>query len=281
MFVANLFNDPWEQRFWRLTEYYLYEYGSTSVTSTRPSPLVPSYELLLDGKTFEQVQLERTIRRDIKSNSSASLAYCIDSYIALKQIDRAIQLLLDSDPSDDAYALNCIKACLISSMQKQSNETSKNTVTKLVATNLIANGKVDEGVQLLCTIDLCTEACRYLQDHNQWERSIWLAKLRLKSNSNEYIDVMRRWSEHVRLHSQTSKMTSALILISSGQFRRAIEILHGQGATELAMRLFVCCKQFGIDDETIGQRLFDDYIELMQSFGFSSIANDYRTTVVV
>jgi len=166
-------------------------------------------------------------------------------------------------------------------MQKQSIETSKNTVTKLVATNLIANGKVDEGVQLLCTIDLCTEACRYLQDHNQWERSIWLAKLRLKSNSNEYIEVIKRWSEYIRLNSQTLKMNSALILISSGQFRRAIEVLHIQGATELAIRLFICCKQFGIDDGTIGQKLFDDYIDLMQSFGFTSIANDYRTTVVV
>ena len=146
-------------------------------------------------------------------------------------------------------------------MQQQTNETSKNTVTKLVATNLIANGKVEEGVQLLCTIDLCAEACRYLQDHNQWERSIWLAKLRLKPNSNEYIDVIKRWSEYIRLYSQTSKLNSVLILISAGQFRRAIEILHNQGATELAIRLFVCCKQFGIDDGTIGQKLFDDYID--------------------
>ncbi len=282
LFVASLFNDPWEQRFWRLTEYYLYQYSSLGENSSRPSSLLPSYELLLDCQTFEQLQLERTIRRDIKCTSSTnSLSFCIDSYIALKQIDRAVQLLLDTDPNDDIYALNSIKACLISSMQKQSTDASRNTVIKLVATNLIANGKVDEGAQLLCIIDLCSEACRYLQDHNQWERSVWLAKLRLKSNSNEYLDVIKRWSEHVRLNSPTSKMNSALILISSGQFRRAIEILHSQGATELAIRLFACCKQFGIDDGTIGQKLFDDYIDLMQSFGFTSIANDYRTTVVV
>ena len=76
-------------------------------------------------------------------------------------------------------------------------------------------------------------------------------------------------------------MTAAMILISSGQFRRAIEILHQQGASELAIRLFLCCKQFRIDDDTLGQKLFDDYIDLMKSFGLSSIANDYRTTVVV
>lgn len=230
------------------------------------------------------MHLERTVRRDIKCSStptSTTLSHCIDAYIALRQSDRAVQLLLDTDPNDDAYALNCIKACLISTMQKQSNETSKNTVTKLVATNLIANGKVDEGVQLLCTIDLCAEACRYLQDHNQWEHSISLAKLRLKPNSPEHVDALKRWSEHIRVHSGTSKLSAALVLISAGQFRRAIEVLHSQGATELAIRLFVCCKQFGIDDGTIGQKLFDEYIDLMQSFGFLSIANDYRTTVVV
>jgi WD repeat-containing protein 11 len=282
LFVAKLFNDAWEQRFWRLTEYYLYQYGTSTVDrSLRSTTLLPSYDLLLDNQTFEQVQLERTIRRDIKSSSPNSLAYCIDSYIGLQQIDRAVQLLLDTDPVDDAYALNCVKACLISSMQKQTDETSKNTVTKLVATNLIANGKVDEGVQLLCTINLCAEACRYLQDHHQWERSIWLAKLRLKSTSTEYIDLTKRWSEHVRLHSLTSKMHAAMILISTGQFRRAIDILHGQGATELAIRLFICCKEFSIDDGTIGKKLFDDYIDLMQSYGFNSIADDYRTTVVV
>lgn len=279
VFIANLFNDSWERRFWRLTEYYLRLSSSSTVNL---SPLSSSYDLLLDKNAFEQVQLDRTIRRDIKSSSSSSLSHCIDSYIALQQIDRAVQLLLDSDPNDESYALNCIKACLISSMQKQTNnETSQNTVTKLVATNLIANGKVDEGVQLLCIIDLCAEACRYLQDHNQWERSIWLAKLRLKPNSNEYFDIVKRWSEHVRSHSNIAKMQAAMILISSGQFRRAIEVLHLQGATELAIRLFVCCKEFSIDDGTIGQKLFDDYIDLMQSFGFPSIANDYRTTVVV
>jgi hypothetical protein len=77
------------------------------------------------------------------------------------------------------------------------------------------------------------------------------------------------------------KMKAALILISCGQFRRAIEVLHGQNAIELAIRLFACCKQFGIDDGTIGKKLFDDYIDLMQSHGYSSIADDYRTTVVV
>ena len=50
-----------------------------------------------------------------------------------------------------------------------------NTVTKLVATNLIANGKVDEGVQLLCTIDLCAEACRYY-----WQVLITLGVLDLE-----------------------------------------------------------------------------------------------------
>lgn len=261
-----MFNDRWEENFWRLVR---------SNLIVEESCLNSSDDLFLDKKRFEETQLERTIRRDLKSNSTSSLLNCVDSYIILGQIDRAVQLLLETDPSNESYTLNSIKACLISS------ESSKTTVTKLVGTNLIANGRLDEGVQLLCTIDLCAEACRYLQDNHQWERSIHLGKVRLKPDSPEFLELIRRWSNFVDLHSVTSKIRSASILVSSGQFRRAIDVLHKQGAVELAMRLFISSKEFSIDDGTLGQKLFDDYRDLMNSFGFRSIESSHQTTVLI
>ncbi|CAF0850740.1 unnamed protein product [Didymodactylos carnosus] len=284
-FVAKLFNDQWEIRFWRLCEYYLFVYGkSPDDESIRPSSLPFSYDLLLDKTTFEHIQLERAIRHDVKCTTKPMISHCINTYLYLKQIDRAVHLLLDTDPDDTDYAMNCIKACLITSLQNNSNNsTSKNTVTKLVATNLIANSKVDEGIQLLSTIDMCAEACRYLQDHNQWDKAAWLAKVRL--GNNEYIDVMKRWAEHLRIHSTTQQMTASLILISCGQFRRAIEVLHGQNAFELAVRLLMCCKQFQIEDccnennTEWENKLYDDYANYMQSNGFSMVAKYYRTKI--
>jgi hypothetical protein len=49
---------------------------------------------------------------------------------------------------------------------------------KLVATNLIANGRLAEGVQLLCLIDKGLDACRYLQTYGAWDQAVWLAKVR-------------------------------------------------------------------------------------------------------
>jgi hypothetical protein len=42
---------------------------------------------------------------------------------------------------------------------------------------MIANGNVDEGVQLLCLIGKSMDACRYLQTYDRWTDAVWLAKV--------------------------------------------------------------------------------------------------------
>ena len=54
---------------------------------------------------------------------------------------------------------------------------------------------VQDGVVLLCMIGLVVDACRYLQDNNEWEKAAWLAKTRL--NQDEYLDVIKRWCDHL------------------------------------------------------------------------------------
>lgn len=54
-------------------------------------------------------------------------------------------------------------------------------VVKLVATSLIANGHILEGVELLNVIGKNGDACRYLQSADKWLDSIWLAKVSFKS----------------------------------------------------------------------------------------------------
>ena len=55
---------------------------------------------------------------------------------------------------------------------------------QLVATNMIAEGRVWDGVQLLCLIDKVLDACKYLQSDNQWDASLWLAKCRLSPKAS-------------------------------------------------------------------------------------------------
>lgn len=68
-------------------------------------------------------------------------------------------------------------------MASLKTESKAQSVVKLVATNLIANGRTWDGVQLLCLIGKGLDACRYLQAAGQWEDSVWLAKVSLLDHS--------------------------------------------------------------------------------------------------
>ena len=70
--------------------------------------------------------------------------------------------------------MDSLRACLVASIR--SSGASQSTI-KLVATNLIASGKLNEGVQLLCLIDKGLDACRYLQTYGAWDQAAWLAKV--------------------------------------------------------------------------------------------------------
>lgn len=50
-------------------------------------------------------------------------------------------------------------------------------------------------MELLCLIGLIFDACRYLQDNNEWEKAAWLAKVRL--NENEQQEIIKRWSDYL------------------------------------------------------------------------------------
>lgn len=47
----------------------------------------------------------------------------------------------------------------------------------------------------MCLIGLVFDACRYLQDNNEWEKAAWLAKMRL--NESEQQEIIKRWSEYL------------------------------------------------------------------------------------
>lgn len=103
--------------------------------------------------------------------------------------ERAVNLLLETRPDCPTYDLNMYKACLLAanasgrlqpgsslSSLQVAEDTYLSTV-KLVATNLLSSGQIDEGIELLCLIGLYSDACRYLESFDQWDHSIWLAKV--------------------------------------------------------------------------------------------------------
>lgn len=114
------------------------------------------------------------------------------------------------------------RACLVATIQ--STGAAQSTI-KLVATNLIANGNIWEGmatnkdwkqlhlfhnslsknslahaymisgVQLLCLIGKGLDACRYLLSYNLWDSAVWLAKAVLPPS--EMHEVMKKFADHL------------------------------------------------------------------------------------
>ena len=111
---------------------------------------------------------------------------------------------------------------------------------KLVATNLLADGHIFDGIHLLCLVDLHHDACRYLQSSGFWLDSIKLAKCTLPMGQQR-IDVIRKFVQHMATHVNTTsthqRLFAVLLLISNQQFRSAIELLLQFRWTDLAGRL--------------------------------------------
>lgn len=61
--------------------------------------------------------------------------------------------------------------------QQYNSKDAVAPVVKLVATSLIANGHIQEGVELLNFISKTCDSCRYLQSAEQWLESVWMAKV--------------------------------------------------------------------------------------------------------
>uniref|UniRef100_A0A1B6I9I5 WD repeat-containing protein 11 n=1 Tax=Homalodisca liturata TaxID=320908 RepID=A0A1B6I9I5_9HEMI len=198
-------------------------------------PLDTCYDVLCDPYAYQRLQLERVGVHEWRRGDYKHTQKVVERLILLGEMDRAVQLLLETDLDNPHYYTDGIKACLVATIQ--STGAAQSTI-KLVATNLIANGKIWEGVQLLCLIGKGLDGCRYLSSYGLWESAVWLAKSTLPPL--ETLEVLRKWAEH--LIGLGEKEMATLVLLSQGQASRVLELLltHGQvvraGLLLLALR---------------------------------------------
>jgi len=169
LFVSKLFGDQYECDLWSLARFYLGKEGNpTDSISSR-------FDVLCDTVTFRKNELLHCAVFDAKRATYDQLVGHIGKLVLLKKHDQAVQLLLDTDATHPQYLTDNLKACLISAVH---NSSEYQSTMKLVATNLIASGKMADGVQLLSLIDLNVDACRYMQSYGEWYQAAWLAKVR-------------------------------------------------------------------------------------------------------
>ncbi|KAK7148110.1 hypothetical protein R3I93_012434 [Phoxinus phoxinus] len=282
LLVSRLFGDESDLQFWTVAAHYIQSFSpschpSGSVPEGQAAPEGPQstpgshldicHDTLCESSFFQRFQLERVRLQEVKRSSYEHTKKCADQLLLLGQTDRAVQLLLETSADNSSYYCDSLKACLVTTIT--SSGPSQSTI-KLVATNMIANGKLAEGVQLLCLIDKAADACRYLQTYGEWNRAAWLAKVRL--TPAEGSDVLKRWAEHLCSPQVNLKSKAILVLLSLGCFQRVGEMLHSMRYFDRAALFLEACLKYGVmetnDDvnKLIGAA-FVDYAKLLRSIG--------------
>ncbi|KAM4703755.1 WD repeat-containing protein 11 [Rhinophrynus dorsalis] len=277
LLVARLYGDESELHFWTVASHYLqvFQREKSQTGTASASPLDICYDLLCENTYFQKFQLDRVCLQEVKRSSYEHTRKCADQLLLLGQTDRAVQLLLETSADNPQYYCDSLKACLVTTVT--SSGPSQSTI-KLVATNMIANGKLAEGVQLLCLIDKAADACRYLQTYNEWNRAAWLAKVRL--NPEECAEVLKRWVDHLCSPHINQKYKAILVLLSLGCFSKVIEMLHSMRCFDRAALFLDACLQcstlellihlffLNLPSHKMISAVFVDYARSLRSLGF-------------
>ncbi|XP_061693109.1 WD repeat-containing protein 11 isoform X2 [Syngnathoides biaculeatus] len=282
LLVSRLFGDESDLHFWTVASHYLQSFAQArqlSVASAdgqvqselaQQSPqnhLDICHDMLCESSYFQKFQLDRVHLQEVKRSNYEHTKKCADQLLLLGQTDRAVQLLLETSADNPSYYCDSLKACLVTTIT--SSGPSQSTI-KLVATNMIANGKLAEGVQLLCLIDKAVDACRYLQTYGEWNRAAWLAKVRL--SPTESSDVLKRWAEYLCSPQVNQKSKAMLVLLSLGSFYKVGEMLHSMRHFDCAALFIEACLKYGVmeandSSNKLIETAFLDYARLLRSLG--------------
>ncbi|RMZ97372.1 WD repeat-containing 11, partial [Brachionus plicatilis] len=220
-YVSLLINlNGFETKFWTLFS-YLTETDKIS-NKRKFRPVLGHNSLMVNSSEFcaKEIDMLNLYRDKIEDQQNNSV---LRDFILSNQLDSAFNFLMESDPISESYTNNLVKACLIASVKNSDENSQAKTSIKLVATSLIANGKIYDGVELLCLIGLIFDACRYLQDNNEWEKAAWLAKMRLSENEQQ--EIIKRWSEYLISNTINRKESAIFLLLSCNSYWKVLDLL--------------------------------------------------------
>ncbi|CAH8543253.1 unnamed protein product [Dicrocoelium dendriticum] len=287
LWTAQLFGDSYETRFWRVVANRLLK--SHTKWDIR-YVLDLSWDLLAEHSLYRRSAL---VRLDVLERTRATEAHwnrCVHQLILLGQHERAVSLLLETPPDSSTYTVNMHRACLLaasasgrlrfsnSSGSIQIFEDTFLSTVKLVATNLLSNGHLDEGIELLCFIGLYSDACRYLESFDKWERSIWLAKCCLPPDEADQI--LRRWAGYLCSSQIGRKHFAVLIYVLLDDHITALKMLCDLGRYQLAARYLEACLQtkaliWSDEHESLFCTIFFEFSKILAKFGHHELAAQY------
>eukprot|EP01090_Pellita_catalonica_P002951 TRINITY_DN1257_c0_g3_i1.p1 TRINITY_DN1257_c0_g3~~TRINITY_DN1257_c0_g3_i1.p1 ORF type:complete len:436 (-),score=78.25 TRINITY_DN1257_c0_g3_i1:10-1317(-) len=205
------------------------------------SDLPRSFALLFDGEYIKMSERKRVAMNQKLRQTPELNKNSIEKYVMLGERARAMEILLRTPPSSKNFFMDALKACVVAATT--SPQEFERTI-ELVAMNLVANGLVDEGVQLLCLIDRGVEACRHLQNNGRWSDAASLAQMNLSREESKI--VFTRWACH--LIQKNRKKQAINILLNLCEYHAVLQLLFEEKLLATAVLFLDALRERGITD---------------------------------
>jgi len=232
-------------------------------------PLGRQFHVLADRNTFmgrqeelSRLHMARAVERVDRVRLTAQL-------ICLGQVEAAVAMLLDTDMEDNNSMADQLLACLIqATANRDSTECQLSHVStmKMVATSLLSEGKLWEGVQLLVLTGKVGDACSYLRSAGHWDQALWLGKCRMEDTA-EWVGLASRYSDHLVLQGQTRQ--AAVTHLAVGSAVAALECLHVGQFRELAHKMLPLLLETDRDsmDQVLEEAVMMETAKLLSELG--------------
>ena len=126
-------------------------------------PLDTVFDLYCDSRTYRHMASERAALYQSKPRAYEHSRQLTRDHLLLSDKDKAIALLLNTEPEHDHFYSNHLLACLSAILHPTGCHGNAHSTLKLVATHLIASGHIWQGIEILILNGQVPDACRYLQ----------------------------------------------------------------------------------------------------------------------
>ncbi|VDO04110.1 unnamed protein product [Rodentolepis nana] len=306
LLAAQLFGDTYETDFWRVVAYQLLAAPGDEKRREQLSGRWKRFGLtdlvwdeLTEEASYRSALVER-VDRLVHNNSPEQSKLWYEK--------ESIKHLAETPTSSNSYSFNIHRACLLASQSyireleaaavaAEGGESSEAVSTaklnytssvKLLAANLISNGHLFDGVEMLCMLGMHLEACRYLETYNEWGTAIWLAKCMLSKEECE--GVLRRWATHLAT-TANRKTLAILVLVYLGQHSAVLNLLLTLRQYQLAARYLEACQECGAvendpESENLHSKVFLEFARSLISMGqresalyYAGLAGDLGKTL--
>jgi len=218
---------------------------SQAVRTTGREMFLSNFSMPQETQTLESEMLDVHLK-SLGSNTDVPLRKHLSAesiYIGRK--NDSVDILMNSaNPSPDKMDYeSALMACIVAASIDRSNFVA---TTKMVAGQLIAQGRLQEGVQLLCLIGKASDACKFMISESKWADAAWLANVALEGQ--EQINIMSQWTGF--LHSEGFQGRALEVAVSIWDIHRVLDMLARSKSWEHAALVLRALNELGYKTES-------------------------------